>query len=397
MPSMILSNVRPWGGPAVDLEIDGALLTALRPHEGPVSPASGQEVIDGGGLLALPGFINTHAHVDKSWWHRPWVSYGGERTTQGRIAHERLERDQHGIPSVLGARTVLQEFLRHGTTAARSHVDVDLGVGLEGIRMVREASAELDDAVELTLVAFPQDGVIRRPGVLELLDRAAAEGADYIGGLDPAGIDMDPVAQLDGLFRIAVDRGVGIDIHLHDGQNLGAFQYDLIIARTIEAGLQGRVNISHGFALGDTQGTRQRDLLDGLQEAGISWTTVTPRPSPLPWEDMLRRGIGIGFGTDGIRDLWNPYGDGDILRIALDFAKQHGVRTDEEMHDVVELATKRAASFVGRGLHDLLPGARADVVLLDAENVQDALTRVPRRELVLAGGRVTTRHGEVRL
>ncbi|MFJ3958516.1 amidohydrolase family protein [Arthrobacter sp. NPDC090010] len=394
MTTTILRNVRPWGGAAVDLEIDGELIAALKPYDDTRVAPEGHEVVDGQGLLALPGFINAHAHVDKSWWHREWVPYGGERTTQGRIEHERAERHKYGIPSVQGARTVLEEFLRHGTTAARSHVDVDLGVGLDGISMVREASAALGDSVELTLVAFPQDGVIRRPGVLKLLDRAAAEGADLIGGLDPAGIDMDPVAQLDGLFSIAVDRSVGIDIHLHDGQNLGAFQYDLIIQRTLDAGLQGKVNISHGFALGDAQGSRQTDLLDGLQEAGISWTTVAPpRTSPLPWQEMLRRGIGLGLGTDGIRDLWNPFGDGDILRVALDFAKLHGLRTDEELHDAVELATTRAAAFVGREVHGLAPGARADVVLLDAENVQDALTRVPRRELVLAAGRVMTRQG----
>ncbi len=79
--------------------------------------------------------------MDKSWWGRPWVSSGGERTTQGRIAHERAERDGLGIPSVDAATAVLGEFLRHGTTATRTHVDVDLGVGLRGIEAVREAAA----------------------------------------------------------------------------------------------------------------------------------------------------------------------------------------------------------------------------------------------------------------
>src|SRR5690606_37859674 len=134
------------------------------------------EVIDGGGTLALPGFINAHAHVDKSWWGQPWVSYGGEATTVGRIAHERAEREKLGIPSAEGAGLILREFLRHGTTAARSHVDVDLGVGLDGLHAVQEAAAQLDGAVDLELVAFPQDGVLRRPGVLDLLDQAAAEG-----------------------------------------------------------------------------------------------------------------------------------------------------------------------------------------------------------------------------
>ncbi|MDT8913427.1 amidohydrolase family protein [Amycolatopsis sp. PS_44_ISF1] len=352
--------------------------------------------IDGGGRLALPGLINAHAHVDKSWWGRDWVSYGGEPTTEGRIAHERAERDGLGIPGVDGATAVLREFLRHGTTATRSHVDVDLGVGLRGIEVVTEAAAALGGAVEVEIVAFPQDGVQRRPGVLELLDRAAAAGVAAIGGLDPASIDRDPVAQLDGLFGIAERRGVGLDIHLHDGGELGAFQYELIIDRTVRTGLQGRVTVSHGFALGELPEPRRSGLLDRLAEAGVAWATVAPvRSAPLPWRGMAERGIPIGLGTDGIRDLWSPFGDGDLLRIALGFARLHGLRTDEELTHAVELATSRAAGFVHRERHDLEPGARADVVLLDAQNGPDALVRVPRRALVLAGGEVVARDGEL--
>jgi cytosine deaminase len=354
--------------------------------------------LDGGGLLALPGFINTHAHLDKSWWGRPWVSYGGEATTQGRISHERAERDGLGIPSTSSTTAVLREFLRHGTTAVRSHVDVDLGVGLRGIEVVREAVAGFGGAIEVEIVAFPQDGVVRRPGVLDLLDKAAEAGATAIGGLDPASIDRDPVAQLDGLFGIAERRDVGLDIHLHDGGELGAFQIELIAQRTLRLGLQGRVTVSHGFALGELVADRQQRVLEACAEAGVSWATVAPvRTAPLPWRGMRDRGVGIGLGTDGIRDLWSPYGDGDILRVALNFARLHGLRTDGELAYAVELASTRAAGFVHRDTHDIVAGARADIVLLDAENVQDALVRSPRRQLVVAGGQVVVRDGELRV
>ena len=72
-----------------------------------------------------------------------------------------------------------------------------------------------------------------------------------IGGLDPASIDRDPVAQLDGLVDIAVRRGVGLDLHVHDGGELGGFTYDLLLDRVRRAGLQGRITVSHGFALGE--------------------------------------------------------------------------------------------------------------------------------------------------
>ncbi|MFG1910222.1 amidohydrolase [Kribbella sp. NPDC048928] len=400
MTSLLLADVRPWGGAAVDVTIVDGVISDLTPAG--TGRTDGQRVdgqrVDGRGLLALPGFVNAHAHVDKSWWGQPWVSYGGQPATQGRIAHERAERDKYGIPSAAGAKAVLREFLRHGTTATRTHVDVDLGVGLRGIAGVLEAAADLNGAVEVEIVAFPQDGVLRRPGVLDLLDKAAAEGATSIGGLDPASIDRDPVGQLDALFEIAARRGVGIDIHLHDRGDLGAFQYELIAERTLQEGLQGKVNVSHGFALGELSPARRTELVDQLGAAGISWTTVAPPTSaPLPFREMRAAGVPIGLGTDGIRDLWSPYGDGDLLQVARGFARLHGLRTDEDLTYAVELATTHGAGFVHRENHGLTPGARADIVLLDAENAPDVLVRAPRREVVITGGQVVVRDGELQI
>lgn len=95
MAHVILTNVRPWGAAPVDVVLSGAEILSVVP----AGTAGGEGTrLDGDGLLALPGFINAHAHLDKSWWGQPWVSYGGEATTQGRISHERAERDGLGIP-----------------------------------------------------------------------------------------------------------------------------------------------------------------------------------------------------------------------------------------------------------------------------------------------------------
>ncbi|UVJ39156.1 amidohydrolase [Arthrobacter sp. CJ23] len=389
-----LRNVRPWGAEAADVTISGGVITEVALASGASEPGD----LDGGGLLAVPGFINAHAHVDKSWWGKPWVSYtySDHPTVEGWIANERAQRGNYDIPNVNSATAVLREFLRHGTTATRTHIDVDLGIGLKGLESVQAAVAELDGAIHVETVAFPQDGVLRRPGVMRLLDEAAQAGADSIGGLDPGTIDGDVEGQLDGLFQIAVDRGVGLDLHLHDFGSLGAYEYRQVIRRTIDAGLQGKVNISHGFAMGALQPSVQEEIIEGLAEAGISWTTVAMSgTAPLPWQRMRERGVPLGLGTDGIRDLWSPFGDGDLLRVAFAFARLHGFRHDDKLATAVEHATKHGAPFVGREQHDLVAGARADIVLLDAENVPDVLVRCPQRRLVISGGRVVARDGEV--
>ncbi|NEI74417.1 amidohydrolase family protein [Rhizobium lusitanum] len=389
-----LTNVRPWGADPMDIVIEGERIADIRP----ATASPGASDVDGGGLLAVPGFINTHSHVDKSWWGKPWVSYtySDHPTVEGWIANERAQRGKYDIPNAASTASVLREFLRHGTTATRTHIDVDLEVGLRGLECLQAALKEVGDAIQVKTVAFPQDGVLRRPGVLKLLDEAAQAGADYIGGLDPGTIDRDVEGQLDGLFDIAVTRGVGLDLHLHDFGSLGVYEFRQVIRRTIDAGLQGRVNISHGFVLGTLPQSVQEEIVEGLAEAGVSWTTVAMGgTAPLPWQQMRQRSVPLGLGTDGIRDLWSPFGDGDLLRIAYQFARLHGLRHDEKLTNAVELATRGGAHFVGRNVHDLVVGARADIVLLDAENVPDVLVRCPQRRLVISGGRVVARNGEV--
>ncbi|MBM7499883.1 cytosine deaminase [Brachybacterium muris] len=376
----ILSDVRlglAGADATVDLSLRDGEIIAVTPHADgqtgaqPEAP-SDDERIDGRGLLAIPGLINTHAHVDKSWWGRPWQSFGGPPGLEGRISHERARRDELGIPGVDVTGEVLRQFLRHGTTAIRTHVDVDLGVGLRGIDVVREAVEQTCPTMRCTIVAFPQDGALRRPGVVDLLRRAAENGVEHVGGLDPAGIDRDPAGQLDALFDIADATGCGIDIHLHDPGDLGAFEFELIIERTRALDLKGRVNIAHGFALADVPAARARDL-------------------------------------------WSPYGPGDMMEIARQHARMTGARYDEELLHVLAQTSTAAEWFVGGtgegdrdsgvtgwagGTDDpaaavgLGVGSRADIVLLDAENPMDALVRAPARQLVLVGGEIA--HDESR-
>ena len=387
MDIVSIRRVRPWGGDLVDILIeDGKIAQILRAR----GERIGAREFDGGGLLALPGIVNAHAHVDKSWWGLPWQSYGGQPTTEGRIRHERERRDELRIPSVARTSAVLTELVRHGTTAIRSHVDVDDGVGLAGIEAVEEAAARYDGALDVQVVAFPQDGVLRRPGVLALLRQAAKrESVRWIGGLDPATIDRDPVGQIDAVLGLAAECGVGVDIHLHDPAELGAFQIELIVERVERLGLRGAVNIAHGFALAQLADGPRRDLLATMAEVGVSMTTVAPLRLPqLPLAELDAAGVRLGFGTDGIRDLWSPYGTGDTLGIAWQYARAGGLVRDEELLRVVRLATSDGAWAVGREDHDLTQGVRADIVLIDAENPMDALVRTPERALVVAAGRV---------
>ena len=219
--------------------------------------------------------------------------------------------------------------------------------------------------------------------------RPFQEGADLVGGLDPAGFDHRPVEHLDTIFAIAGRHGCGLDIHLHDGGELGAFTLDLVIERTRALGLAGKVTVSHAFALAEVPGPRLERLIEGLAAQRISLTTVAPgnRP-PLPLASLRAAGVAVGLGSDGIRDLWSPWGDGDLLARAALLAWRAGARRDEDLAATLEVATSGGAAVLGLPDYGLEPGCMADLVLVPATTLGEAVVTRPPRTLVLKAGRI---------
>jgi cytosine/adenosine deaminase-related metal-dependent hydrolase len=386
---LLLRNVRPMGGPAVDLLADGGRIAQVGER---LPVPAGATVVDGRGQLALPGLVDAHAHLDKTLWGLPWRPHTVGDGLAGLIENEhqgRVELAEAGVTVAQRAANLLGAYVAAGTTHIRSHVDVDTVAGLDSLHGVLEARAAFADRITVELVAFPQSGLLVRPGTAELLEAAAQEGADLIGGLDPAGFDHRPVEHLDTIFAIADRHGRGLDIHLHDGGELGAFTLDLIIERTRALGLAGKVTVSHAFALAEVSGPRLERLIEGLASAGVSLTTVAPgnRP-PLPLARLRAAGVAVGLGSDGIRDLWSPWGDGDVLARAALLAWRAGARRDEDLATALEVATSGGAAVLGLPGYGLDPGCAADLVLVPAITLGEAVVTHPPRTLVLKSGRI---------
>jgi cytosine deaminase len=276
----------------------------------------------------------------------------------------------------------------------RTHVDVDTGVGLRAVENVREAVRRTGGLITMEQVAFPQRGLMRRPGTRELLEEALKAGVEVIGGLDPAGFDNDPVSQLDAVFGLAEKYQAKVDIHLHDRGTLGAWQFDLIIERTAALGLQGRVTISHGYALAGADDTRRQQLIERLAEHRIGLTTTAPGSGTPPLRAMSAAGASVGAGNDGVRDLWSPYGSGDMLERAMVLARRTG-RTDDDVALALRAATYGGAELMGLDGYGLAAGDRADLVAARGRNVAEAVASVPERALVVKSGRITVRAGEL--
>ncbi|MBF6170244.1 amidohydrolase [Nocardia blacklockiae] len=394
MTDLLLTGGRPWrpgraADPADILIRDGRIDTI-----GPGLSAPGVATIELAGALVFPGLVDTHCHLDKTLWGGPWTPNTGGRTLAGRIANGERRRAELGLPSAEYAAALLGEMVCAGTAYVRSHVDIDPEVGLRGVDAVRAAAARHAGRVDVELVAFPQGGLITRPGTAELLAAALADGVEVVGGLDPAGHDRDPVAHLDVVFGLAERYGAKIDIHLHDGGSLGAWQFDLIIERTRATGLAGRVAISHAYALGALPADEQRRVADDLAEAGVALVICAVGEAPVaPVRVLDAANAALALGNDGIRDLWTPYGDGDMLRRIATVAYRDRLVADAEIELALAAGTYGGARVLGLDRYGLVPGAPADLCAVDAPTPAAAVVAVPPRRLVVKGGRVVARAG----
>ena len=160
-----------------------------------------------------------------------------------------------------------------------------------------------------------------------------------MGGLDPAGVDDDVTGQLDAIFAVAERHGVGLDIHLHDPGPLGCFEIRQIAARTIAAGLSGRVVVSHAFALGAVDEAELGRAAEELARAVIAIMTNGPGPVPMPpVKRLVAAGVTVFAGSDNIRDAWSPYGSGDMLERAMLTGYRQGFLADADLVLAFQLA-----------------------------------------------------------
>lgn len=389
--SLLLRNVRPYAGAAVDILIENGRIARIAPE---IQAPAGVAVEEGRGEIALPGLVEAHTHLDKSLWGLPWyVNEVGPRLLD-KIDNERVNKRRLDIdPARQSARQSIQSSLM-GSTHIRSHVDVDTEHGMWGIEGVMRTRDDYRDIVDIELVAFPQSGLLRRPGTLELMDQAMKLGAGVVGGLDPCTIDRDPKGHLDAVFALCQRYGKPLDIHLHEPGEVGAFSLDMIIERTRALGMTGKVTISHAFCLGTPDPALIGPLIEQLAELDIAIMTTAPasRPAP-PVKKLLAAGIRVCSGSDGIRDTWGPYGNADMLERAMFVGLRNNFRRDDELRLALDVCTTEGAKVMELADYGLGEGCAADLVLVPGETVAAAIvTRSPKRRVVKRG-RIVARDG----
>jgi cytosine/adenosine deaminase-related metal-dependent hydrolase len=392
MPTTILEDIRLADGTPAAISIRDGRIAAIG---APPPPMPGEERIDGGGALALPGLVEAHAHLDKTLLGMKWYRNEVGPSLVDKIDNERLQRRVLGIdPARQSARQVVLA-LSKGSTHIRTHVDVDTEIGLSGIEGILATRERFRDEVDMQVVAFPQSGMLVRPGTLELMEAAMRAGADVVGGLDPCAIDRDPRAHLDAVFALAQKFGAPVDIHLHEPGELGGFSMELVIERTKALGMQGRVVVSHAFCLGMADAAYVARLVESLAEARVAIMSHGAPYRPVPSVRQLHEaGVVMCCGSDGIRDTWGPYGNADMLERAMIVGLRNNLRRDDEVELALDMVTHGGARAMELEGYGLAAGCHADIVLVDAQAPAEAVAERPPRRLVLKRGRVVARDGK---
>lgn len=360
-----------------------------------VEPRPCRTEIDLDGRLVVPGFVDAHCHLDKTLWSGPWVPNTAGSDLDEKIAYTREGRSRWGVPSAPRITELLRTMVAAGTTRVRTHTDVSPEFGLDGFEAVAEASASLSGLVDVEQVAFPQYGLLTNPGTVALVDLALSEGlAQVVGGIDPVGVDGDADRHLETVFELALRHGVPVDIHLHDHDEVGCRELDMIIDRTLRTGLQGRVTVSHCYALAEADGPEQIEQIARLASADIALTTCAAHNDPLaPVLALASAGVRLGLGSDGIRDLWSPWGNGDLLDRAHQLAYRNAFDADPDVAHALDLATTGGAAVLGVDDHGTEVGDVADLVVLDSRSEAEAVVTRASRHLVFKRGVLVARDG----
>jgi len=335
--------------------------------------------------LALPAFADLHVHADRAYAGGPRpprsLTDAVELVTEvKRASTEEAVRER--------ALRLLRRALAHGTLRVRTHVDVDELVEERALRGVLAARAELAGRLDVEIVAFgtklcdPADDDGRRR-----LVSAVEAGADLLGAV-PA-FHADPEASIAAVLALARELGVRADLHVDETTDPSALGLERVADETLALGLEGRVSASHCCSLASVPEAAARRTIEKVAAAGITVIAQpalnlylqdrgdrTPRERGMTLvRELLDAGVEVRFGSDNVCDVFYPYGDADPLESA--FLAALTAHVDDE--DVL-------LAGICDGRTRIEAGDPADLVLVDAGSVREALARRPGARTVVRAG-----------
>lgn len=384
------------GGPLVDLLVqDGRIVSATA---GPSSP-EGFRLIELDGRVVLPGFIESHIHLDKAFLEERRPNLSG--TLQDAIAIT-LELKRSVTKEDIRERSerALRLLVRHGATRLRAQVEVDPIVGLKGMEATLELREACAGIADIQIAVFPQEGIEQQPGTEDLMREAMRMGGDAVGGVPYN--DADPERHLDIVFGLAAEFGCGVDLHIDFSDDPGECAIESAARRTAAAGLGGKVAVGHLTSLGAMDDERAARVIEAIAGAEI---TVIPLPAtdlflngrggePPRFRGLTRvrelivAGVNVAVSSNNIRNAFTPSGRGDLLEIGLLLAHAAHMSGAAERGEIPKMFTHNAARALGVASYGVAADRQADFTVLDSREWNDVIIDQPEKRYVVKRGKI---------
>ncbi len=342
---------------------------------------------DAGGRIVIPGFVDTHIHLDKSCiFHRCKIEKGTLQEAISEVAAAKRDFTEADIYD--RARQTLEKAIVRGTTHMRTHVEVDPRIGLKGYDAISRLKRDYAWAIDLEICVFPQEGLLNDPGTDELLVEACERGADLIGGCPYT--DSDPKGHTARIFTLAQQYDLDIDFHLDFDLDPQRMDLDEICRQTTAHKWGGRVAIGHVTKLSALAPEAFAAKGKELAEAGVAVTVLpatdlflmgrahdhnVPR-GVTPAHRLLAHGVNCSLATNNVLNPFTPFGDCSLARMANLYANIAQTGTVEEIASCFDMVTERPAKLMNLRGYGIGVGNAADFVVLDCESAFSAVAEI---------------------
>jgi cytosine deaminase len=406
MLDLLITNATlPDGRTGMSVAVQAGRITEVTP--GLTAPA--HETVDAAGYLLTPPLCDPHFHMDST------LTYGQPRVNESGTLLEGI-RIWAELKPTLTAENYIERALKYcdmaiakGVLAIRSHVDTS-DARLLAVQALLEVKKRVAHYLDLQLVAFPQDGVLRSPGGVENLKRALDLGVDIVGGIPHFERTMsEGAASVKLLCEIAAERGKMVDLHCDESDDPMSRHIETLAFETQRLGLQGRVTGSHCTSMHSMDNYYVSKLIPLIAESGVSvianplvnihlqgrHDTYPKRRGMTRVPELMQAGVTVAFGHDDVQDPWYPLGSADMLEVAhmglhvAQMTGHHGIRA---CFDAVTVNAAKVMHLEGYGIE---AGGDASFVLLQASDPVDAIRLRANRLKVWKKGKVLAETAEV--
>jgi len=354
--------------------------------------------VDARGNLVTPSYVNPHLHLCKV-WTLPMLSEAALEAYRGAGMSESakaidlaaaVKANYDASWIIPNARRAVALAALHGNLHIRAFADVDTKARLEGVRALLAIREEFRGIVDIQVVAFAQDGIVREPGADKLMRQAMEMGAEIVGGIpwiEPTAAAAQ--AHIDFCFDLAAEFDADISMLLDDVGNADMNTLEAMARQALARGYQGRALAHHCRAMALYPESYLGELTELLRQARVS-VVSDPHTGPLHArvKELLSEGVNVCLGQDDISDAYYPFGRNNMPEVAFLASHLLWMTKAQEIDTLYEMITTRAARATNLAGYGLEAGCAANLVVLDHASVTEALRFHTPPAVVISHGRL---------